>query len=37
MVTQGGAIGLIYVGGVLEASKCKALRLRAKEHTEVCD
>jgi len=23
--------------GVLEVSKCKALRLRAKEHTEVCD
>jgi len=23
--------------GVLEVFKCKALRLRAKEHTEVCD
>ncbi len=25
------------LGGVLEVFKCKALRLRAKEHTEVCD
>jgi len=23
--------------GVLEVSKCKALRLRVKEHAEVCD